>query len=162
LPDGRHGIDQVDREEAIMAVATKPAQAPPRAASGGKVTVAGPGEYFFEMTRLDPVQGGPDYSSALGTAVEGERMLVAVMRMAAGTGSDPHSHPNEQWIYVLEGTLEMEVGGKVQTAPPGTAVYVPGNVVHHATVRGDKDVVFFTVKDTSWGLQGIAVGTPRS
>ena len=71
------------------------------------------------MTKLDEVQGGPDYSSALGTAVEGERMIVGLMRMAAGTGSDPHSHPNEQWIYVLEGTLEMEVGGKMQTRGAG-------------------------------------------
>jgi quercetin dioxygenase-like cupin family protein len=152
----------IDREEVAMAVETNPSHTPPGQARSGKVTVPGPGEYFFEMTKLDQVLGGPDYSSALGTAVEGERMLVALLRMAAGTGSDPHSHPNEQWIYVLEGTLEMDVGGKVQAAAPGTAVYVPGNVMHHASVRGDKDVVFFTVKDTSWGLQGIAAGTPRS
>ena len=63
---------------------------------------------------------------------------------------------------MLEGTLEMEVGGKMQTAAPGTAVYVPGNVMHHATVRGDKDVVFFTVKDTSWGLQGIRAEATKS
>jgi hypothetical protein len=34
--------------------------------------------------------------------------------------------------------------------------------MHHATVRGDKDVVFFTVKDTSWGLEGIRADAPRS
>ena len=133
----------------------------PTERTAGKVTLAGPGEYYFQMTQLDEVLGGPDYSSALGTAIEGEKMIVGLMRMAAGTGSDPHSHPNEQWIYVLEGTLEMEVGGQVQNATPGTAIYVPGNVIHHAQVRGDKDVVFFTVKDTSWGLQGIAAGKPR-
>ena len=145
-----------------MSVERMASQTSPAQTRGGKVTVAGPGEYFFEMTKLEQVQGGPDYSSALGTAVEGERMLVALMRMPAGTGSDPHSHPNEQWIYVLEGTLEMDVGGTVRTAAPGTAVYVPGNVVHHATVRGDRDVVFFTVKDTSWGLQGVRADSPRS
>jgi quercetin dioxygenase-like cupin family protein len=136
-PGHQQRIDHVDQEELTMAVETTPAQTRPNEARG-KVTVARPGEYFFEMAKLDRVQAGPDYSSALGTAVEGERMLVAVMRMAAGTGSDPHSHSNEQWIYVLEGTLEMDVGGTIQAALPGTAVYVPGNVVHHATVRGDK------------------------
>ncbi len=29
-------------------------------------------------------------------------MIVGLMRMKAGTGAEPHSHPNEQWIYVLE------------------------------------------------------------
>jgi quercetin dioxygenase-like cupin family protein len=134
----------------------------PKGRPDGKVTVPGAEEYFFEMTKLDEVLGGPKYSSALGTAIEGEKMMIALMRMAAGTGSEPHSHPNEQWIFLLEGTLDMNVGGKVQGAKPGTAIYVPGNTMHHAKVRGDKDVVFFTVKDTSWGLHGIAAGEPRS
>jgi quercetin dioxygenase-like cupin family protein len=138
------------------------AKAAEKQAGPGKVTIPGPEDYFFEMTKLDTLKGGPDYSSALGTAVHGEKMIVGLMRMAAGTGSDPHSHPNEQWIFVLEGTLEMTVGGKVKRAKAGTAIYVPGNVMHHAAVRGKEDVVFFTVKDTSWGLEGIAAGKPRA
>jgi quercetin dioxygenase-like cupin family protein len=128
----------------------------------GTVTLPRPGEYFFEMAKLDKVHGGPDYSSALGTCVEGERMMVALMRMAAGTGADSHSHPNEQWIFVLEGTLEVFIEDQVKLATPGVAVYVPGNLKHHARVYGDKDAVFFTVKDTSYGLQGIPAGKPRS
>jgi quercetin dioxygenase-like cupin family protein len=127
-----------------------------------KVTAPRDGEHFFPMTSLDPVLGGPDYSSAFGAAVEGEKMIVGLMRMPAGTGADAHSHPNEQWVFVLEGTLEMEIAGKVGRAEAGTVVYVPCNAVHQSRVHGDRDVVFFTVKDTSWGLQGIAAGQPRS
>ncbi|WP_239025102.1 cupin domain-containing protein [Rhodoligotrophos defluvii] len=121
-------------------------------------TIARPGEYFFEMAGLDEVQGGPDYSSAVGTAVVGERMMTALMRMPAGTGSDPHSHPNEQWIFVLQGTLEMFVGETSRLATPGMAIYIPADIVHHARVSGDDDVVFFTVKDTSHGLHGTRQG----
>lgn len=128
------------------------------APAANKPRVAGPGEYFFEMTKLDPVHGGPDYSSAIGPAVVGDRMMTGLMRMPAGTGSDPHSHPNEQWIFVVEGSLEMFVGDTARVALPGTVIYIPSGVEHHAKVHGDADVVFFTVKDTSHGLHGIKRG----
>src|SRR5215470_943991 len=67
-------------------------------------TRAGPGEYAFDLAKVNKIKGGPDYSSVEGGCVEGDRMIVALMRMPAGTGAEPHSHPNEQWIYVLEGT----------------------------------------------------------
>ena len=55
---------------------------------------AGPGEYYFDMAKLNSIMGGPAYSSVFGGCVEGDRMIVALMRMPAGTGSQPHSHPH--------------------------------------------------------------------
>src|SRR6267142_6122815 len=71
---------------------------------------AGPGEYLFDLARVNHIKGGPDYSSVEGGCVEGDRMIVALMRMPAGTGAEPHSHPNEQWIYILQGTFKGKVG----------------------------------------------------
>ena len=85
-------------------------------------------------------------------------MMVALMRMPAGTGAAAHSHPNEQWIYILEGTFEAEVGGKAIIAPAGSVVYVPGNTMHSGKATVERDVVFFTVKDTSHSLHGIKAG----
>ena len=67
---------------------------------------AGPGEYLFDLAKVNHILGGPDYSTANGACVEGDRMIVGLMRMPAGTGAAPHSHPNEQWIYILEGTFQ--------------------------------------------------------
>ncbi len=47
------------------------------------------------------------------------------MRMPAGTGAEPHSHPNEQWIYILEGTFRAKIGDQEVEAKPGSVVYVP-------------------------------------
>ena len=80
---------------------------------------AGPGEYVFDFGTVDKILGGPDYSTAHGPCVEGDRMIVGLMRMKAGTGAEPHSHPNEQWIYVLEGTFVAVIGGKSVEAKPG-------------------------------------------
>ena len=115
---------------------------------------AGPGEYVFDLAKVNKIKGGPDYSSVEGGCVEGDRMIVALMRMPAGTGAEPHSHPNEQWIYVLEGTLLAKVGETGVEARAGSVVYVPSNVVHSAKATADADVVFFTVKDASHSLHG--------
>ena len=117
-------------------------------------TRAGPGEYLFDLAKLNKIKGGPDYSSVEGGCVEGDRMIVALMRMPAGTGAEPHSHPNEQWIYILEGTVNGKVGEKNVVAKAGSLVYVPSNVVHSMKATAERDVVFFTVKDASHSLHG--------
>ncbi len=116
---------------------------------------AQPGEYYFELTKVDPIKGGPAYSTAFGPCVEGDRMMMALMRIPAGTRSEPHSHPNEQWIYVLEGTFDSTINGKRQLVKPGSLIYIPANTIHNATATPEADVVFFTAKDASHGLHGI-------
>lgn len=116
---------------------------------------AAPGEYVFDLGSVQKIMGGPAYSSAHGPCVEGDRMIVGLMRMAAGTGAAPHSHPNEQWIYVLEGTFRATIDGKQIDVKPGSVVYIPANKVHSGSATPEADVVFFTVKDASHGLHGI-------
>ena len=117
-------------------------------------TRAGAGEFVFELAKLNHILGGPAYSTANGTCVEGDRMMVALMRMPAGTGAEPHSHPNEQWIYILEGTFLAKIEGRDVHAPAGSVVYIPSNAVHEGKASPDGDVVFFTCKDTSHSLHG--------
>jgi quercetin dioxygenase-like cupin family protein len=128
---------------------------PAAAARTPGATRAGPGEYLFDLAKVNHILGGPDYSTANGACVEGERMIVGLMRMAAGTGAEAHSHPNEQWIYILEGTFRANVGGKDVEAKAGSVLYIPSNVVHSGKATADRDVVFFTVKDASHSLHGI-------
>jgi len=116
---------------------------------------AGDGEYVFDLAAVNHILGGPDYSTANGACVEGDRMIVALMRMPAGTGAQPHSHPNEQWIYILQGTFRARIGEAEIEAKPGSVVYVPSNVVHSGGATPEEDVVFFTCKDASHSLHGV-------
>jgi len=118
-------------------------------------TRAAPGEYAFDLAGLQKIMAGPDYSTAHGPCVEGDRIIVGLMRMKAGTGAEPHSHPNEQWIYILEGTFRATIGGKAVEAKPGTVLYIPANTIHDGKATLDGDVVFFTCKDGSHNLFGI-------
>jgi quercetin dioxygenase-like cupin family protein len=118
---------------------------------------AGPGEHIFDLATVNKIKGGPDYSSVEGSVVEGDKMIVALMRMPAGTGAEAHSHPNEQWIYILEGTFQGEIEGKKFEAKAGSVVYVPSNAIHSGKATPDADVVFFTCKDASHSLHGVKV-----
>jgi len=98
--------------------------------------------------------GGPDYSPVFGGCVEGDRMMVALMRYPAGQPSDAHSHPNEQWIFILEGELEMQFDGRWQRGVAGQVFYVPAGKLHQARNESERDCVFFTCKDAAAGLHG--------
>ena len=116
---------------------------------------AGEGEHLFDLAKVNHIKGGPDYSSVEGACVEGDRMIVAVMRMPAGTGAEPHSHPNEQWIYVLEGKFEIRIKGETHVVGPQGLIYIPAEEIHQGGATVDADCVFFTCKDASHGLHGI-------
>jgi quercetin dioxygenase-like cupin family protein len=115
------------------------------------------GEYVFNFSKVNQILGGPDYSPVFGGCVEGDRMIVALMTAPAGKQSEPHSHPNEQWIYVLEGVMEVVVDGARHTAYPGELIYIPANTIHCGCTPSKEDAKFFTVKDASHGLHGFKV-----
>lgn len=140
---------------AAEVMAADPARPAAPAARTPGATRAGAGEYLFNLANVNHILGGPDYSTANGACVEGERMIVGLMRMPAGTGAEAHSHPNEQWIYILEGTFHATIGGKSVEAKPGSVLYIPADTVHGGKASPDGDVVFFTVKDASHSLHGI-------
>jgi quercetin dioxygenase-like cupin family protein len=82
-------------------------------------------------------------------------MMVALMRMPAGTGAEEHWHPSEQWIFILQGTLRGAIAGVEIEANAGSAIFVPANERHTLKATAENDVVFFTVKDTSYSIHGI-------
>src|SRR5215471_19193029 len=41
-----------------------------------------------------------------------------------------HTHPGEEIIYVLEGTLEYDIGGKVARVKAGDVLFVPAGTPH--------------------------------
>ena len=131
----------------------KAGEAPQAMTPGAKR--AGRGEYVFDLLKVNQIMGGPEYSPVYGGCVEGDRIIVARMRAPAGKMGDPHSHPNEQWIYVLEGAFEIRIDGQIHKVGPGGLIYVPANVIHQGGATSEGDAVFFTCKDTSHGLHGI-------
>jgi quercetin dioxygenase-like cupin family protein len=118
----------------------------------------GDGKYIFPLAQMGKIEAGVGYSTGVGPVVEGDRMQCALVSKARGTGSNPHHHPNEQWNYIVKGTLRVKVGDEPeQLCGPGTLLYFPANIVHYTIATEDEDVVFFAVKDLSHGINGIPV-----
>ncbi len=119
-------------------------------------TKGGDGQYIFPLTQMAGIEAGTGYSTGHGPVVEGERMQCALVTKERGTGSRPHHHPNEQWNYIVKGTLRVKVGdGPEQLCGPGTLLYFPANIVHYTIATPEEDVIFFAVKDLSHGIIGI-------
>jgi quercetin dioxygenase-like cupin family protein len=117
----------------------------------------GSGKYQFPMARLKKVPAGNGYSTSHGGVVEGARMLVGYIHKPRGTGSRMHSHKNEQFNYVVQGTLKGSINGKRVLAPAGTLIYIPANAPHTLVSTPGEDVIFIAIKDLSQSIHGMAV-----
>jgi quercetin dioxygenase-like cupin family protein len=80
----------------------------------------------------------------------GERMMLSLVSFEPHAVVEPHSHPHEQMGMLLEGEMELTVGGQTRRLTPGQMWSIPGGVVHSA-VAGDRPVkaldVFCPVRD---------------
>jgi quercetin dioxygenase-like cupin family protein len=65
-------------------------------------------------------------------AVEGREVLQARVDFAPASAFPRHTHPGEEIIYVLEGSLEYEVAGKAVALKAGDVLFVPAETVHAA------------------------------
>lgn len=118
---------------------------------------AGNGKYIFPLSKMAGIDAGNGYSSAFGPLIEGERMQVALITKTRGTGARPHVHPNEQWNYIVQGTLRVKIGDQPeQLCGPGTLLYFPAGITHSTVATHEEDVIFFTAKDLSHGIHGMA------
>ena len=93
-------------------------------------------------------------SLSIGAVVAGQSLQVSLVHNARGTGSKLHSHPNEQFNYVLKGTLIADIDGQVFRIPVGHMIHIPAGVVHSHVSTAEEDVLFVAAKDTRHGIVG--------
>src|SRR4051794_25989360 len=66
-------------------------------------------------------------------SVPGREVIQSRIDFAPGVAFGKHSHPGEEIIYVIEGTLEYEVEGKpVVTLKAGDVLFIPAGRIHAA------------------------------
>lgn len=62
--------------------------------------------------------------------VHSENMTFAHWTIEEGSSFPEHSHENEQVLSMLEGILELKVGGKTKILKQGDIAIIPSNVPH--------------------------------
>src|ERR1700694_4161803 len=60
----------------------------------------------------------------------GREVIQVRVDFDPGYASPRHTHPGEEIIYVLEGTLEYEIDGKPVRVKPGDVLFVPAGTPH--------------------------------
>ena len=82
-----------------------------------------------------------------GWLLQGERSSVLFVDIAAIGQVPPHAH-GAQWGVVLEGEMELTIGGQARTYRPGDHYYIPAGAVHSAVFKTRTFVIdFFAERD---------------
>jgi quercetin dioxygenase-like cupin family protein len=88
---------------------------------------------MIELFRIDDPAGGIPRLLAKGmetTLFQGEKAMVSVARLEPGSEGTPHSHPEEQWGFCLEGSAIRYQGDEVVEVRAGHFWRTPPDVVH--------------------------------
>ena len=129
-------------------------------------------QYVYDFAMLDRVPEGPTSakitarrllsgptlktgkSSTVGAVLTGAHIILTLGGQARGTGAKAHTHPNEQFNYIVQGTMTGDIVDELVFAPRGTLLHTPGSAVHTGLACPDEDLVFLAMKDTRHGIVG--------
>ena len=76
-----------------------------------------------------------------GYCVHETGMTLGLVEIKAGSNLPQHHHPHEQITYILEGELDMIIGGETCLLTAGMYHVIPSNVPHSAVAKTDCKVI---------------------
>lgn len=89
---------------------------------------------FLDTSSLPVIERLPGWR---GRYFHSPNMTFAHYDFARGSSIHEHFHPEEEVYEVIEGELEVTIGGVAQIARPGWVAIVPGNVRHSVKALTD-------------------------
>ena len=89
---------------------------------------------FVDTKQIEEYERLPGWH---GRIFESPNMTFATWRFAAGAEIHEHQHAQEEVWQVLEGELEISIGGETRRAGPGMAAIVPGDTPHRVVALSD-------------------------
>jgi len=100
-----------------------------------------------ELTVKEPLPGWK------GRYFNSSSMTFGYYSVAAGATIHEHSHPNDEVWHVIQGRLEVTIGGQAQIAGPGCVAVVPPNAGHsvRALTDGRSIVVDYPLRHSVGG-----------
>ena len=73
-------------------------------------------------------------------SIPGHEVIQVRVDIAPGVLAPRHSHPGEEIIYVIEGSLEYQLDGKPPvTLKAGEVLFIPNGVIHAAKNVGNNN-----------------------
>jgi quercetin dioxygenase-like cupin family protein len=79
--------------------------------------------------------------------VRGERAMLPVEYIGAPRGFDEYiTHDGEEFVYVAQGTIEVDIEGDLHVVSPGDGVYYAGGLRHRWRGLSDEEVRLVVVQ----------------
>jgi quercetin dioxygenase-like cupin family protein len=75
--------------------------------------------------------------------LSGDQGMIVWWSIRAGVHVGPHSHANEQIVWMLTGRMEFRLGTERRICSQGDVVVIPGGTEHEAWFREDTEVIDF-------------------
>jgi quercetin dioxygenase-like cupin family protein len=89
---------------------------------------------FIDTNAIEAYERRPGW---VGKTFHSPSMTFADWTFTAGSSIHEHHHPQEEVWQVIEGELEVTVGGETQVARPGVVAVVPANTPHAVVALTD-------------------------
>lgn len=99
------------------------------------------------VTRLPEVELPFPSTTVKGNALQSDQGLLVFFHILKDIELPAHSH-KAQWGTVLDGEIELTIGGETRTYGPGDSYNIPAGVVHSGRLpAGAKIIDFFEEPD---------------
>lgn len=102
-------------------------------------------DYFHNWEDLEAEDHGLPESLCKIRAITGKDLQLIWAVFQPGGTYETHSHPHEQFSFMVQGEMRLRVGGEEKLVGPGDIWYAPPNVVHGGDILGGEPVVFVDV-----------------
>lgn len=89
------------------------------------------------MEHLDHIRSKQIIEGIFGKYIHGDQTTLGVVEVKKGSILPIHHHPHEQITLILEGELEMTIGGETMTLRAGNFHVIRSNVPHSAIAHMD-------------------------
>jgi quercetin dioxygenase-like cupin family protein len=89
---------------------------------------------FIDTNAMEPWERRPGWK---GRIYHSANMTFAHWDFTKGSSIHEHHHPNEEVWYVIDGELEITVGGETCVGGPGTVAIVPIDTPHSVVALSD-------------------------
>jgi quercetin dioxygenase-like cupin family protein len=71
--------------------------------------------------------------------LSGRQGMIVWWSIGAGVHVEPHSHANEQIVWILKGKMEFRLGSEQRVCSQGDVVVIPGGPEHEAWFREERN-----------------------
>jgi quercetin dioxygenase-like cupin family protein len=100
----------------------------------------------FQPDKVTKTDRGYQYWFADPEFADGNTLKLSVV-LPGAKPAEPHTHPQDEFFFVLEGTAEFFLNGETKTGGPMTSFYCPPGSLHGIRNAGDSELKYLVIEN---------------